>query len=599
MEIRKWIRIGIPVVCLYLALLWGLQIQPPAVEAASGVQRSVLVPGGVILYVDADASGANIGTSWSNAYTSLQPALEQAQAGDQIWVAAGTYKPSVQVGGTGDRYQAFQMKNGVAIYGGFAGGEGSLEQRDWENQLAILSGDIGVEGVSSDNCYHVIHNSADLGLNASAILDGFIITQGITGGNGGGMYNVEASPTLANCLFTANSASYGGGMSNNASSPTLINCQFIHNLAGTSGGGMYNDVSAPILTDCAFIENSAPSHSGGGMRNIDGSAPVLTNCSFENNSADYGGGMSNNHSAPVIKESIFAKNTASHGGGMDNYYSSPSLSGSMFYQNTGHYGAGMYNMNSSPILLRTNFVENTAWNEGGGMRNYASSPVLTQCTFLGNISDYHGGALYNKTNSAPVLVNCSLLDNTSGFNGGGMHNYEASPTLINCTISGNHADYYGGGMYIDRSSSPLLTNCIISGNSADWGAGIYINDNSTPRLTNCILWGDTPDEIFTSSSTAVITYSDVQGGYVGVGNLNVDPGWVDPANANFHLSPGSPCMEVGNNAAPELPTHDFEGHPRVIDGDEDGTATVDLGVDEFTPPGFFVYTYLPLILGGD
>ena len=79
--------------------------------------RPGLLAQGSTIYVDADATGANDGTSWANAYVTLQPALEAASDGDEVWVAAGVYTPTVEHGGTGGRYKSFQMKNGVALYG--------------------------------------------------------------------------------------------------------------------------------------------------------------------------------------------------------------------------------------------------------------------------------------------------------------------------------------------------------------------------------------------------------------------------------------------------------------------------------------------------
>ncbi len=115
---------------------------------------------GDTIYVDADAPGpTHDGTSWNDAYLDLQSALTAVESGDEIWVAEGTYKPSVEVGGIGPRYATFQMKNGVGIYGGFdpTVGDDMWEERDWENNTTILSGDIGI-GESSDNCYHVFYH---------------------------------------------------------------------------------------------------------------------------------------------------------------------------------------------------------------------------------------------------------------------------------------------------------------------------------------------------------------------------------------------------------------------------------------------------------
>ena len=116
-------RLWLGMLAISLAVALGLVI--PTVQASRAA--------GGIIYVDADATGANDGTSWADAFTALQPALEAAQTGDQIWVAAGTYTPSLESDPDDPRSASFQMKNGVAIYGGFAGGETRLEQRDWEN----------------------------------------------------------------------------------------------------------------------------------------------------------------------------------------------------------------------------------------------------------------------------------------------------------------------------------------------------------------------------------------------------------------------------------------------------------------------------------
>ncbi len=141
-----------------------------------------------------------------------------------------------------------------------------------------------------------------------------------------------------------------------------------------------------------------------------------------------------------------------------------------------------------------------------------------------------------------------------------------------------------------NSSSPVVTNCTFSGNSATtYGGGMYI-ELSSPKLTNCILWGDSQDEIVEDTSSPTVTYSDIQGGYSGDGNINADPLFVDADNGDFHLTADSPCIDAGTNTAPDLPTLDFEGDARVIDGDGDGTATVDMGVDEaWGPPPAIIY----------
>jgi hypothetical protein len=108
-------------------------------------------------------------------------------------------------------------------------------------------------------------------------------------------------------------------------------------------------------------------------------------------------------------------------------------------------------------------------------------------------------------------------------------------------------------------------------------------------MTNSILWGDSPGEIHNVSATPAVTYSDIQGGYMGTGNINADPMFVDEANGDLHLKPFSPCIDAGNNSAPALPTTDIDGDDRKIDAPtvaDTGNGTppiVDMGADEFVP----------------
>lgn len=328
-----------------------------------------------ILRVKAGATGANNGSSWTNAYTDLQTALAEAQWGDEIWVAAGTYKPT---SGT-DRNKSFVMTAGVAIYGGFAGTiETTRDQRDWKTHETILSGDIGIPGNISDNSYLVVAG----GYNS--LLDGFTVK----GGTGSGMANDYVSPTIANCIFIGNSAivsgggGYGGGMNNlNGSSPTVTNCTFSGNSAAVSGGngyggGMNNmNGSSPKVTNCTFNDNSAADY-GGGMNNIVGSSPVVTNCIFSGNTANYGGGMYNKDSFPTVINCIFKGNSAvNYGGGIFNNVCAPTVTNCILWDDRATYGPEVYNSSGTPTFshcdIRGSGGSGTQWNpalgsDGGG-----------------------------------------------------------------------------------------------------------------------------------------------------------------------------------------------------------------------------------------
>lgn len=199
------------------------------------------------------------GSTWAKAYHHLQDAIDAAGDGDEVWVKAETHKPD-DGGGTG-RSLAYSLKNGVRVYGGFKGDETSREERGDETSFTILSGDIGIIGDNSDNCYHVFYHDSGDALDDTARIDGFLITGGNANGigadaNGGGMRNDSSSPTIVNCVFNDNSATNGGGMYNNGCDPAIINCVFSDNSA-TNGGGIYGIDSDALIANSIFWDNSS------------------------------------------------------------------------------------------------------------------------------------------------------------------------------------------------------------------------------------------------------------------------------------------------------------------------------------------------------
>jgi uncharacterized delta-60 repeat protein/CSLREA domain-containing protein len=540
---------------------------------------------GNILHVNSNAKGANNGTSWADAYTSLQSALTAAVKGDQVWVAAGTYKPTT---GT-DHSASFVLKNDVAIYGGFAGTENYLIDRDYIGNVTVISGDIGAAGNISDNSYHVVNGS---GTNNSAILDGFTVVGGNANGSspndkGGGIYIYEGAPTIENVIVMNNSATFGGGMYNggdsslmtDGSSPILTNVTFSGNSA-TEGGGMENQYrSSPTLNNVSFSGNTAV-RSGGGMLNFEQSSPGLKNVYFEHNIAAMGGGMANwNGNSSVMENISFTGNSAEFGGGMGNYSSSPTLKDVTFNGNTATsssttaYGGGMSNEGySHPILQNVDFTGNTAV-KGGGMSNMQSNPALTDVIFGNNSASGVGGGMSNEDYSNPTLTNVTFRGNTakdpvSGYAyGGGMANYQSSPVITNVTFFNNSA-YDGGGIVNrDAASNPILTNVTFNKNSANAKGGAISNDGSM-TIRNSIFWENSGGEIFNlglNGAPAVVTYSTVKGGYTGTGNLSSDPlletlhdnGGYTPTLA---LGASSPAIDAGTNA--NCPASDQRGTAR-------------------------------------
>ena len=208
-----------------------------------------------VIYVNAAATGANDGTSWANAFTSLTTALAAATSGKQIWIAQGTYKPST----TGDRNQTFTLKGGVPIYGGFIGGQSEdRPARDWNTHATILSGDLnGDDGPSlantADNSYHVL----SAGANIAVTLDGLVVRGG-NASNGGGLYFPTAgigSVAIANCAFDRNNGSAILLPDDILNPATISNTTFTNNGGGTSGTVVHLGSSAK-LRYCKFEGNS-------------------------------------------------------------------------------------------------------------------------------------------------------------------------------------------------------------------------------------------------------------------------------------------------------------------------------------------------------
>jgi len=319
-----------------------------------------------IIYVKADARGANNGTSWANAYTSLQTALAAATSDTEIWVAMGTYLPTTGA----SRRATFHLKNGVALYGGFRGHETARDQRNWIAYQTILNGDIGLRGIRDDNVYHVVMSSDN---DATAVLDGFTITDGNATGadwysRGGGMLNVNGGPTVRNCTFTGNQAIDGGGMLNYTSSPTVIQSVFRGNTA-TNGGGMYNAFgSHSTVINALFIGNTAHSW-GGGMHNYTECNPTLVNVVFSGNQAQWGGAFTcyGLCGARIVNATFSWNRATSQGGALYNVYAaSPTVHNSILWANFDPPGEGIYVDGSSVIQISHSLVDG-GWPGAGNL----------------------------------------------------------------------------------------------------------------------------------------------------------------------------------------------------------------------------------------
>lgn len=351
-----------------------------------------------ILHVDADATGpVHDGTSWCDAYLSLQDALTAALPGTEIRVADGIYTPAIP---NGSRTTSFRLKSGVAILGGFAGcGAGDPDLRAPLVLETILSGDLNDDddsgGSNGENSYHVVAAS---GVDATAVLDGVTITGGHANGSnpcdrGGGIF-----------LFPL------------AGSPTIRHCMIRDNVVLTKGGGIYAFDNTGIVADCVIRDNFA--NDGGGVYNLQGS-PTYDACTISGNTAStLGGGVFNLSSDASFTSCVLADNQALGGG-------------------------GMYSVTAEPIVSECLFLRNRAENgfnsTGGGLQNQESGGLIVDTIFNGNIAENRGGGTHNTLSSFATFANCVWVHNHAGA-GGGLTSTSSDTAVLNSILWANSDD---------------------------------------------------------------------------------------------------------------------------------------------------------------
>ena len=294
-----------------------------------------------------------------------------------------------------------------------------------------------------------------------------------------------------------------------------------------------------------------------------------------------------------VRNCTITNNKARNGGGMYNLYSSPAITNCSFTSNAcDSDGAGLYNETASPVITNCNFISNISNSFGGGMYNdFSSFPTISECNFTGNNSDGNGPGMCNLNSSSSTITNCVFIGNNCnrGY-GGGIYNGGSSPTITNCVFLNNSADH-GGGMYNFSYAAPIITNCTFAGNkSIRYSGGIYNEGACSPTITNCVIWGNTSlvPGIYNTNSTSKVTYSLVQGGYAGTGNLNIDPLFVSTSPAGpdsvfgtvddgLALQPCSPAINGGSNdSIPVGITADISKQSRIYNN-----GVVDMGAYEY------------------
>lgn len=523
-----------------------------------------------IWYVDDEGETENGCTSWDDACPELQIALSLADPGDQIWVAVGTYRPDYDMPAgehTGDREATFQLVSGIEIYGGFDATEETLEDRAGLFDETILSGDLSENDAPNESscCRLHLEPGCDESACAAAVCDIFPeccqnfwyftcatvaadLCTGVCGGNEENSYHVvtalgtDAETAIDGFAVTGGNASAapgnddGGGLLGGGL--TVRNCSFLRNRAN-EGGGLY--AHAATVTDCSFERNW--SSRGGGMRL--GGAGAVSGCVFRENSASLRGGGIYLQSAQVdFSNCAFIGNGASADG-----------------------GGGMYASGLDATMTDCEIRDNFSLAHSGGGILCIGDLIMNRCSFIGN-----------------TTFNCC---------GGGMFLWHGNDSLImNSIFVGNSADW-GGALSLVESDASVI-NCTIVGNTATTGTGggIFDQVSGHPTVANCILWDNSPNQIYDlgESVETQVYYSDVDGGWFGAGsdNMNAEPLFTNVEKGDYHLLPGSPCIDAADNfRVPAEITTDLDANPRFVDDpDTEDTGpgeclVVDVGAYEY------------------
>lgn len=469
----------------------------------------ITVPGYAIVYVVPGGAGAQDGTSWVNAYASIQAAIN-AGPGVEVWVAAGTYaEPTIT------------WQSNVSVYGGFTPGMTARDQRNFTANQTILDG---------QHARRITHIAGVENIR----FDGFILQNGngsypaSSDGWAGAMFTEMAGPGIvANCIFRDNTCpAHGGALNINPGGLTVENCSFQDNTASQFGGGvMVHWTLGVSFTNCTFTGNAASPY-GGGV-SVWCSESTFTNCAFSGNSAGEGAGLwllaAASPGSPrnfVLSDCQFTANVSSSEGGGLMMQVQESTTGNLVMTNCSFSSNQAANTGGGAFLRGANWggagdeghatVQMTDTSFTGNITSAASGAgayiesretgatmdaTLLRCTFNGNMgqgpSNGSNGSGVSWIRTGGSMTDCTFINNTSTNVAGGLwiDNTAGGPSvsLDRCLFQGNHANMHGGAIWSATYANTTITNSRFVQNIADSGGGAIFNiAYSAMNLTNCL-----------------------------------------------------------------------------------------------------------------
>jgi len=530
----------------------------------------------VSFYVAVDGDDSNSGTE-SSPFATIGHALtfvKEEGSATTIHVGAGVYSSDL----TGEAFPII-IPNNVHLIGDDAETTFLDAAADETNEATVV----------------IIKEVETVTLKNFTLTNGYSESQGCTGGGGlliaaNDMFNlfegdggtgVDAisTPLIENVIIE-NSHSYnGGGLSFfRTHGPVLNNVIIRNNVASAFGGGVFCYGGGITMTNVTVTGNQNMGGGQGGGMMLAGAEGTLDNMTITNNTANgaHGGGIWTNSSGDdepgwVMTNSLISGNHADWlGGGITFAWSHPTVINTVITENTSYWGGGgVSGINSGFRLEGTTISDNWTYSGGGGI--FAFGPL--------------------ETADPPVIEDCMITGNETGDgDGGGILLTDNLDPVINSTfVVNNHASGYIGGIDVVNTSG-TISNVTVSGNTSGNGGGIGISDNANVDITNSIVWENTSTEVMVLNASVNVTYSDIQGGYDGVGNINVNPLFVNTSPAfpmDYGLQLDSPCIDAGTADLDQDGTDDITDY--LGDAPDMGASeTLNFGLTNFALESSFV-----------
>ncbi len=495
-------------------------------DESDGTSWSIAMP---VVYVSKTGNDAWNGLTWATAKKTVTAGIaEAAKTGGEVWTAKGTYAEHVVI------------KPFVYLYGGFAGTETSRNNRNIASNPTILDGEGRPEVVLSKNAGYLV-----------SALDGFTVENG-------GIFRGNVVPDWnwgwEGRGGAIRSAVTGLYISHNTIRRNSLGNPFQNAEKRAHGGGIHGYLSHSVISGNTITENEI-------LNVVDGA----------------GGGIYFKLSMPMIERNSITRNHARYGSAIYCLLSIPKILGNSIEEND------MYS--TYPIPLYLGAVD-------GAITIDQGENLLIQNNIIrGNMAAI-GAGINVKTNFAGRIQNNLILDNTaydpraSGGMGGGIYclvptSATANLYIVNNTIVSNSATRWdmqeeGGGIAISLPvplpppqilppGKLVVGNNIIAFNSS----GLF-QTTTTPMVPFTLVKND----VFNTG----VNYRDLS---PGTGDISADPLFLDKGGGDFHLPCDSPCIDAGDNGAASLVAYDFDGNPRIVDGNMSGLAVVDMGAYEY------------------